>query len=191
MAFERLFSESSKTFFRIEKQDKYNIPQKLHFFGKTVENQIVRTFIEILYVAFALFLLYLPKIMGLNLGPHVINGLFWGALAGLIGSALGGCMKDAPIEGFQLLKFFRSPIIGAIWGIIFSFFTNNYSILLFAGIGGERMTIKFYKTLMTTQTPGKFQENKVTRPEWLIKRKAIIIPYVITWIVFFSLLVLA
>ena len=42
-----------------------------------------------------------------------VTELTVGALGGWY-SAFGGAWKDAPIEGFQLFKFFRSPLQAAI-----------------------------------------------------------------------------
>jgi len=47
----------------------------------------------------------------------VAIGAFVGFLAGLA-VAIGGAIKDSPNEGFKLLTFIRSPLIGMVEGAI-------------------------------------------------------------------------
>ena len=190
MAFERLLTESLKAFVRNEKQDKYKIPSRLHFLGRTIENKYLRIVIGLLFISLAIFSFYIPELLPVNLGSNILNGAFWGLIAGLWGSAAGGAWKDAPIEGFDKLSFFRSPAVGLVWGMILSFFTTNFSFLLFATMGAERMTVEFYKTFLRRRTPGKFKATKPIHEEWLTKRTKLIIPYIFTWIVFVVLLIL-
>ncbi|MBU1200790.1 hypothetical protein KJ953_04670 [Patescibacteria group bacterium] len=185
---ERIFTESFKAFVREEKQDKYKIPSRLHIFGNTIDNKSLRLFIGVAFLFLISLLFSMPSILTIDFGNHQLNGLFWGFFAGLVGSASGGAWKDAPIEGFERIKFFRSPIASGIWGIIFSFFTFNYSLLLVASLGGERMLVELYKTFIVQKVPGKFKATKPAFLEWKEKRKKFIIPYFITWIVFFFLL---
>lgn len=182
---ERIFTEFIKAFLREEKQDKYQIPSRLHILGKTVENKSLRLVLGILFLGLVYLLFSMPTILRIDFGNPQLNGLFWGFFAGLVGSASGGAWKDAPIEGFERIKFFRSPIASGIWGIIFSFFTNNMSLLLVASLGGERMLVELYKTFIVQKVPGKFKATKPAFPEWREKRKNLIIPYFMTWIVFF------
>jgi len=189
MSFERLFTESLKAFVRNEDQKKYKIPSKLHIFGKTVENKFFRLILGLIFISLAFILFYAPLFINISFN-NLLSGLFWGAVAGLVGSAIGGAWKDAPIEGFDLIKFFRSPLVGALWGILLSFYTNNYSLLLFACIGGERMTVELYKTFVLRSIPGKFSAIKPKYEDWIEKRKRFTVPYVITWITFIILLFL-
>lgn len=183
MSFERLFTESLKAFVRNEDQEKYTIPSKLHIFGKTVESKFFRLIIGSIFISGAFVLFYLPLFVNFKLHGWM-GGLFWGAMAGLIGSAVGGAWKDAPIEGFDPIKFFRSPFVGALWGILISLFTSNFSLLLFASIGGERMTVELYKTFVLKSIPGKFCATKPKFEDWIEKRKKFILPYTIAWIAF-------
>jgi hypothetical protein len=191
MAFERLFTESFKAFVREEKQEKYRIPSKLHIFGRVVQNRGLRWIIGIAFIMLAFLLLYLPQILNISFKSNFIEGVFWGFIAGLFGSALGGMWKDAPIEGFYPLKFLRSPAVGAVFGGIFSLFTSNYSFLLFSCIGAERMTVEFYKTFMTKNPPGKFKSKNPKYKDWIEKRKIFILPYFLTWVVFIIMLFLS
>lgn len=189
MTFERLFTESLKAFIRNEKQDKYKIPSKLHVFGKTVESKFFRLLIGLIFISLVFASFYLLPLLNINFSNNLIAGTFLGALAGLLGSAAGGAWKDAPIEGFNPIKFFRSPLVGAICGALLSFYTNNYSLLFFASIGGERMVVEFYKTFILKSIPGKFSATKPKYIDWVTKRKKFIIPYTISCFVFMILLV--
>lgn len=185
---ERLFTEFIKAFVREEKQDKYNIPSRLHILGKTVDNKSLRLLIGVAFLGLVYLFFSMPAFLRIDFGSPQLNGLFWGFFGGLLGSASGGAWKDAPIEGFERIKFFRSPIASGIWGFIFSFFTHNYSLLLIASLGGERMIVEFYKTFIVHKVPGKFKASQPAFPVWKEKRKKFIIPYFMTWIVFFYLL---
>ena len=72
--------------------------------------------------------------------------------------AIGGAIKDAPLEGFDPVKFIRSPIIGTIEGGIVGYLvpTINPYVCYFAVIGTERITTEAYK-LIRAQVPMKFQ----------------------------------
>jgi hypothetical protein len=189
MTFERLFTESLKAFIRNENQDKYKIPSKLHIFGKTVESKFFRLLIGLIFISLAVALFYLPPLLNITFNNKILAGIFWGIIAGLIGSAAGGAWKDASIEGFNPAKFFRSPLVGALWGALLIFFTDNYPILLFACIGGERMVVELYKTFVLKSVPGKFSATKPKYIDWIEKRKKFIIPYITSLIIFVLLLI--
>ena len=88
-----------------------------------------------------------------------------GLLAGLT-VAIGGAIKDSPVEGFKPFTFIRSPIVGAIVGaIIAGFFPNSAKPVLFlATIGAERAVVETWK-IVRVQLPGKFVNG-----EWGMKR---------------------
>ncbi len=83
-------------------------------------------------------------------------GWLVGLLAGL-SVAIGGAIKDAPYEGFKLLTFFRSPLVGlGVGWTISTYLTDSDPYVLFlATIGGERIVVEGYK-LLRAQKPGKF-----------------------------------
>jgi len=186
MAFERLYTESLKTFIRQENQDKYHIIQTFQWLGTTVHSKLRRWGMGAIYIGLAFFWFYLPYLFEIDL-PRVLVGLIWGTVGGL-GIAICGAWKDAFIEGFEPTKFLRSPYVGAAWGLIFSIFTTDYSLLLFACIGAERMTVEFYKTFIVRKH-AKFSATVPVFPEWLEKRRRFILPYALTWAVFFALLI--
>ena|SRR5271166_2197177 len=82
------------------------------------------------------------------------GNLLLGLLAGLLCS-LGGALKDSPYEGFQPVKFFRSIVVGASWGIVSMAF-DAHPVLVFAFCGYmERFSVEGYK-IVRAQRPGKF-----------------------------------
>jgi len=186
MAFERLYTESLKSFVRVENQDKYHILQTFHWLGKTVDSKLRRLGMGVIFISLAFAWFYLPFSIKLDL-PRPILGLIWGTVGGL-GIAICGAWKDAPIEGFEPSKFLRSPFVGALWGLLFSVFTTDYALLLFACIGAERMTVEFYKTFVLKKH-GKFSALTPQFPEWLEKRKRFIPTYLLTWTLLFVFLV--
>jgi len=190
VVFERFAVEAYKLFLREEDQSKYFIPQKLHILGKIVEKRTTRYASGIVLVLLALALFYMPFIVRFNFESAILTGFLWGAIGGFFIS-IGGALKDAPMEGFEPIKFWRSAFIAGMWGMIFSFFTNNYSLLVFASIGAERMTVELYKTFIVGRAHSKLKAargGKPLFPEWDDKRKKFIIPYIATWIVFAALL---
>ena len=92
-----------------------------------------------------------------------------GALVGLasgLSVAIGGAIKDAPYEGFNLLKFLRSPIIGLVEGAVISKLITNVNpyLLYFSVIGTERITTETYKLLRATK-PMKFTYGEYGLPK--------------------------
>jgi len=88
-----------------------------------------------------------------------------GLLAGIT-VAIGGAIKDVPLEGFKPVTFLRSPVVGAIVGaIIAGFFPKTSKPVLFlASIGAERAVVETWK-IVRVQIPGKF-----THGEWGMNR---------------------
>ena len=87
--------------------------------------------------------------------------------------ACGGAFKDAPIEGFEWLKFFRSPVIAGVWAALVSPFTNSYLLAALAGAGYSVATIETYKTFFFPNRPrGKFAGKPVHFPEYLQRASA-------------------
>lgn len=189
VALERVFTETLKAFFRQENQDKYNIPTRFHYLGKTINNRLVRFFLGIGFIGIIYALFSIPDLYGNFTGIHILSCAFWGGISGLA-SSLGGMWKDAPIEGFEIFKFPRSLIVGAIWGGVLSFLVlNEYSLLSFACIGTERMVVEFYKTFIMGGASSKFKVREPVYPDWVTKRRFIIGPYAFTWVTFIALLI--
>jgi len=86
---------------------------------------------------------------------NLFIGVAVGFLSGLA-VALGGAIKDSPYEGFDPVKFIRSPVIGAIeGGAINSVLPLHPAVLFLSVIGAERITTETYK-LLRAKIPMKF-----------------------------------
>lgn len=127
-ALERITMEVYKTFIRKEDQSKYFIPMQLSVFGKPVESYSFRLFVGLLYVL---------AICGIAYGIYILNGhnnsgsLKWNPFVLLLicsvfgwVSAFGGAWKDAPLEGFETFKFFRSPAVAYFYAFVASLLTH-------------------------------------------------------------------
>lgn len=114
-AIERGFVETWKTFVRVEDQSKYFIPMQFSFGGVPVRSRITRLIAGAAYVGGIAACLYAIAQLDRETGT-----LAPAARAALVGLAVGaviaisGCWKDAPTEGFDLLKFFRSPVTALV-----------------------------------------------------------------------------
>jgi hypothetical protein len=94
-------------------------------------------------------------------------------------AALGGAWKDAPKEGFDLLKFFRSPIIAVIYALVLSRLTPDPLLIAAGAIGYERATAETYKTFFFPSRPrGKFAGKPILHPEMLRRRQYFVPAYV-------------
>jgi hypothetical protein len=126
---------------------------------------------------------------GLYLATGWEAGLPRWLMFGMIGSsvgwliACGGAFKDAPIEGFEWLKFFRSPLVAGVWAAGVSPFTNSYLLAALAGAGYSVATIETYKTFFFPHRPrGKFADKPVLFPEYLQLRQRFIPLYAAIWL---------
>ena len=181
---ERAVTELGKSYFRNEPQDKYKIPSQAHFLGKVVKSNTRRMLMGIGYtLAFILFTLGVFAIPTDAIQNRLFAGMLFGLAGGLL-MALGGGLKDAPIEGFDAVKFMRSPVIGLAAGGVLSSLTDSYGIVMLAAMGIERMVTEAYKTFVKKSTPGKFKVSKPAYPLWIRDRKIFIIPYLASWMAF-------
>lgn len=186
----RIVTELYKQFFRVEDQKQYKIPSQVHVFKKIPENRLTRL-ILIFPVLFAIFLIYK---LTLNIYSLYIDSILKGFLIGLSGgvlTAIGGGYKDGFFEGFDLLKFWRSPIIGSLAGVFLASKTQNSLFILLASMGYERMIVEFHKGFLKSgYVPGKFKLKKALYPVWLDNRKIIYWPYLTSWTLFLVLIIL-
>jgi hypothetical protein len=122
--------------------------------------------------------------------PYWIIFLVGGA-AGWI-SAFGGAWKDAPIEGFQIFKFFRSPVMAGTYAVLVSLLTDDLVLITMAAEGFVIMTTETYKTFFFPSKPrGKFAGKPVIFPEWLRLRQRFVPLYVLIWLVVIGAYVVA
>lgn len=183
-AIERLILEYYKTFLREQDQSKYTIPMQFAVFGKVVKSRSARLSVG---AGYALGIILIG--LGLNYmetNKDMFSGWLGIFLAGSIGgwvSAFGGAWKDAPIEGFETFKFFRSPAFAFFYGALAALFTQNFFLIALCGIGFTVATIETYKTFFFPSKPrGKFAETPIHFPEMLKKRQYFVPLYVFVWI---------
>ena len=184
---ERLTMEVYKTFIRREDQSKYFIPMQLSVFGKPVKSYGARLFVGFLYVLIVVLIGW--GVYSLNEAYHSGN-LNWNpylillicSVGGWV-SAFGGAWKDAPLEGFETFKFFRSPGVAYFFAFIAALFTNNIMLITMCSIGFTVATIETYKTFFFPSKPrGKFSGKPILFPEMLQKRQKFVPLYVCIWL---------
>ena len=93
------------------------------------------------------------------LGPHAPPGawplLVLAASAGGWISAVGGAWKDAPIEGFETFKFFRSPVVALSYAFLLSRLTPDLGIVMLAATGLTIATLETWKKFSRPNEPGR------------------------------------
>jgi hypothetical protein len=182
-AVERLLLELWKSFIRVEDQSKYFIPMRFGVRGKPVMNNAVRWSVGAGVVLVLLFCLWIVPLLQRaypDLPPWLVLVTI-GSLGGWL-TAFGGAWKDAPVEGFETLKFFRSPGISLIWAILVAFFTDSWLFIGIAGAGYSVASIETYKTFFFPSKPrGKFAGKPILHPEMLHRRQYFVPIYVAIW----------
>ncbi len=156
MGVERFLAELYKGFFRTEDQDKYFVPSRMTFFGRYVASDVLRYAVGTALVLGVFAVLLIPA--------RVTT--FWAFLltayaTGLLVS-LGGAYKDAPFEGFHLLKFQRSGAVLALCSPLFYFLNDPmhpiaFGFLVYMNGGLERFVVEYYKTYIQRTMSGKFR----------------------------------
>jgi hypothetical protein len=179
-ALSRIATEFWKLFVRVEPQVDFRIPTQFHGMGRVIHDPLVRLLWGIGFLA---SIYWLGRLFGfLTEGsPAWVQGLVSG---GGIGLALASCgaYKDGIIEGFYLRKFLKSPIFGALAGLIASVHTASPAFLLLCAIGGERMFNELlFKILVRGYVPGKFRSMTGPFQAWMSRRRYFLPPYAMTW----------
>jgi uncharacterized membrane protein len=190
---ERGVLEFYKTFLREEDQSKYFIPMQFHVGGTVVQSQWRRWLAGVAYlVGVALAIASIIALQNANLKlPNVVVVLLIGSVGGWI-SAFGGAWKDAPLEGFEWLKFFRSPIVASLYALLIACFTDTYLYISMGGLGYTVGTIETYKTFFFPNKPrGKFAGKTIQYPEMLEKRNKFVPLYVAIWVAVITTCVIA
>ena len=181
-ASERLLVELWKTFIREEDQGKYFIPMQFGIFGVPVKSRAVRwTVLLAVIVVITLTVWGVTRLQATH--PDVPKWLvLLLASAGGWFSAFGGAWKDAPKEGFETFKFFRSPAIALTWSTVMAFMDWHWVYIGLAGIGYTVATIETYKTFFFPNKPrGKFAGKPILFPRILEQRKYVAILYACIW----------
>jgi hypothetical protein len=180
---ERALAEIYKTFLRQEDQSKYFIPMQLHVLGKVVQSQAARLAAGLLYTAgLAGMVLAVHGLDRRGAGSHPLALMFLvGGVGGWI-SAFGGAWKDAPSEGFQTLKFFRSPALASFFAVGLGGLTQSLLLVTLAATGYTIATTETYKTFFFPWKPrGKFAGMPIRFPEMLRRRQRFVPLYLAIW----------
>lgn len=180
---ERGIVEVWKTFFRDEDQSKYFIPMQFAIGGVPVKSRAARMAVGVAYIIAVGTALY--GISRLDFAraatPSKLTAALVGFAVGIV-IAIGGGWKDAPKEGFDLLKFFRSPALTVLYSVMLSLFTDSYLLMACGSIGYERATAETYKTFFFPSKPrGKFSGKPITHPHMLQRRQYFVPVYVAIW----------
>lgn len=176
-AVERGMVEVWKTFVRQEDQSKYFIPMQFSVGGVPVASRLTRLTAGVAYVLAVVacfFLIASLDAAAASLAPTARATLV-GLAVGII-VAVGGCWKDAPTEGFDIFKFFRSPIMTVLYAIVLSQLTDNSLQIAVAAVGYERATVETYKKFFfPMKPPGKFA-GKPTPHAYMLRRRRYFVP---------------
>jgi hypothetical protein len=180
---ERACVEFYKTFLREEDQSKYFIPMQFAVKGRVVRDRRKRWLAGAAVVAAALVLVI--AVWFLQRAALTVDQTMLLVAVGSLGgwfSAFGGAWKDAPIEGFETLKFFRSPLFAAGYAFILSRFTNSYFLIPLGALGFTIATLETYKTFFFPSKPrGKFAGKPILFPDMLRRRNRFVPVYAAIW----------
>ena len=172
-AAERGVVEVWKTFFRAQEQSKFFIPMAFSIRGVPVASRAARIAAGVGYaIALGLILLAIAQLDRGETGPAtLVRSAFAGLVVGFV-IALGGAWKDAPKEGFRVLKFFRSPSMTVAFALGLSSLTDSHLHAAVAAIGYERAAVESWKTFLAHRAPpGKFTGKPELYPEMRLHRR--------------------
>lgn len=171
VAVERVVGESYKGFFRKGAHAEYfkllrrlGIPDKNYF----VKFLLGGGFLIGSYWMFRLLAYWLGHLV-VAVGALSLPGLIIGFSAGVV-VATGGALKDSQFEGFILVKFIRSPIVGAMTGVAMIHFSTSWFLVVLASVGSERVGVELYKTFLKRHVRGIHANRPVEHPIWLARR---------------------
>jgi len=189
---ERGLVELWKGYLREEDQSKYFIPMQLHVMGRIVSSRRVRLTVAAGLVALVLGIAWALVVLQRTAGLAPLTAvLLVGSVGGWL-SAFGGAFKDAPIEGFETLKFFRSPLVALAWAFVLAAFTVQYLFIALAGLGYTVATIETYKTFFFPNRPrGKFAGKPILFPHLVRWRYRFAPAYAAIWLAVLANLALA
>lgn len=190
---ERGLVELYKTYLREEDQSKYFIPMQFHVMGRVVESRRVRWAVAAGWVAAVLVVAW--SLHSFQRAGASISGWMVVLLIGSIGgwlSAFGGAFKDAPVEGFETFKFFRSPLVALFWAAVVACFSRDYLHIALCGLGYTVATIETYKTFFFPKKPrGKFAGKPILFPRFVTWRYRFAPLYAAIWVALLANLALA
>jgi hypothetical protein len=183
---ERAATEFWKYFIREEDQSKYFIPMQFGIMGKPMKDARKRITIGVIVALVCIAVFIAIRALEDRYGatwPRWLVVVTIGSLFGWI-SAFGGAWKDAPVEGFETFKFFRSPSVAASWAFIVALLSPSWPVIAIAAEGFTVASIETYKTFFFPNKPrGKFAGKPILHPEHLERRRAFVPLYFGIWAV--------
>lgn len=183
-AAERGVIEVWKTFIREGDQSKFFIPMTFSVRGVPVRSRGLRLLAGAGYVAVVgLCLVAVARLQGEpSAAPSLVSTVMVGLTVGIV-IATGGAWKDAPKEGFDVMKFFRSPSVTTACAIALSAVTDSYLYIAVAAMGFERALVETYKTIRaSTSAPGKFAGKPELYPALRTRRQRILPVFLGVWV---------
>lgn len=191
VAVERVIGEAYKGFFRRGAHDEYYrllrriwVPESVY----PLKIALGSGFVVGAYWLFRLLAWWLAR-MAAGLGSLSIAGLLVGIAGGLL-VAVGGALKDSQFEGFLPLKFLRSPVVGAMTGMLMIRFSTDWFLVALATVGSERVVVELYKTFLKRQVRGMHAGKPVFYPVWLARRGLFAVTFGVAVTICSALLVL-
>lgn len=179
---ERAAVEFHKTFIRDEDQSKYFIPPAFAVHGRVVTSRRRRAAIGAVVAAvLGLVVFGLSRVGTSGSLEHPLLALVLLGSAGGWISACGGAWKDAPKEGFETFKFFRSPAISFVYALLLASFTTSWIVIAFGALGFTIATIETHKMFDRSHTRGKFTGKPVRYPETLLFRRRFVPVFLAIW----------
>jgi hypothetical protein len=181
---ERAATEFWKYFIREEDQAKYFIPMQFGVMGKPIKDPKVRIPIGFAIGIVCVLIFFGIRALERRFADDVPTWLLVVTVGSIFGwiSAFGGAWKDAPVEGFETFKFFRSPGVAAAWAAVLAHFTLSWTVLAIAAEGFTVASIETYKTFFFPNKPrGKFAGKPITHPQYLETRKKFVPLYFGIW----------
>lgn len=182
-ALTRIATEFWKLFVRVEPQEGYRIPTQIHCVTGVVHNPCLRLMLGLGFLASIYGIGALGTVIP-DVWPHSLHGALIGLSIG-VAEALAGGYKDGAVEGFSWRKFPKSPIFGALGGLIISGHTSDAAFLLLGAIGSMRMFLELlFKMVVRDYAPGKFRSMTGPFTEWAERRRFFLTPYALTWLLY-------
>ena len=174
---ERAATEFWKYFIREEDQSKYFIPMQFGIMGKPIKDPKIRIPIGFAIGIVCVLIFFGIRALERRYGDDVPTWLVVITIGSIFGwiSAFGGAWKDAPVEGFETFKFFRSPGVAAAWAAVVAQFTPSWTVIAIAAEGFTVAAIETYKTFFFPTKPrGKFAGKPILHPQYLELRRAFV-----------------
>lgn len=161
MGIERMVTEVYKACFRVSDQSRFLIPQRMTLLGKPVHSELLRMGTGVVLMAAIFLIPFLPQVV-MTLPGFVVVGFLTGMFI-----CSGGAYKDAPFEGFDPRKFFRSAIVLALASpLIYLLGPLELGFLIYTFGGLERLLVEYYKSYVMRSVPGKFRPELPRIEDW-------------------------